>query len=61
MLTLKQLQYLADFEHLQKDESFAAEWARKWARVHELRSWPAEPEFKAAYAAIEKKYRPESK
>jgi hypothetical protein len=58
MLTEKQQRYLADFEQLQKDGSFAAEWAAKWARVHEFRDWPSNPEFKAVYAAIKAKYDP---
>ena len=55
MLTEKQQRYLAHFELLQKDGSFAAEWAGKWARIREFRNWPSNPEFKAAYAAIKAK------
>jgi hypothetical protein len=56
MLSEKQKEYLADFERLQKDETFIAEWAKKWGRTHEMIGWPADPEFKAAYFAIKGKY-----
>ena len=58
MLSPKQKEYLADFERLQKEETFVVEWARKWGRTHEMVSWPANPEFKAAYVAIKEKYNP---
>jgi CTP-dependent riboflavin kinase len=56
-LSDNQLDYLADFERMQKDpERHAVLWATKWGKRPEIQEWMADPEFNDAYLTLRKRF-----